>query len=67
MSLFHVGHLEVNVGFSRLEYEVSEDNGFLYVTFGVLSGELNRNITIDFTFNSGTAIGNINRRLQSKF
>ena len=48
---------EVYVGFSQLEYEVNEDDGFLDISFGVLSGTLNRNITVDVSFASGTAKG----------
>ena len=54
--MFHL--LEVLVGFSKPEYEVNEQDGYIDVSFKVLNGTLNREIIIDFSFNSGTATGN---------
>lgn len=47
----------VTIGFLESSYTVDESVGTTMVGFGVLSGTLGKQITVDFEFASGTATG----------
>ena len=46
---------EVVVGFDPTEYEVDEDDGSVTLTVRLISGVLERNVTVFFQTGSGTA------------
>ena len=45
------------IGFESVVYNVDEDTGFVEVTIGVLEGELEPTVSVDFSTLDGTAIG----------
>ena len=47
---------EVVIGFINQIYNVSEDDGKVYVEIGVISGILGRNITVQLAFSSKSAV-----------
>ena len=51
----------VTIGFNPVNYSVAEDAGSVNVTLSLLSGTLNRAISVDLatSFNNGTATGGI--------
>lgn len=50
-------HSVLRIGFQQTTYEVEEEAGSATVVFGVLQGVIDREVTVDFDFTSGTAIG----------
>ena len=47
----------VQVGFLREMYTVQEVEGSVTVEFGILQGNLERDVVVDFDYVSGTALG----------
>lgn len=47
----------VEIGFFQTQTTVAESAGIAQVEFGVLSGQLGREISVDLDFASGTATG----------
>ena len=54
----------VDIGFLEPTYTVDEAAGSAVVRFGVLSGNLQRDIDVSFTFSSGTATGRVDLNYQ---
>ena len=53
----------VEIGFFQTQNTVNEDVGTAEVEFGVLTGQLGRDITVQLDFASGTATGFVGANL----
>jgi hypothetical protein len=58
--LIHDNNIEtagVVIGFMDAPYQATENEGFVAVTFGVISGGLEREVAVVLSFLDGTAVG----------
>jgi collagen type VI alpha len=46
----------VVIGFMNAPYQVMENEGFVTVTFGMICGRLERDVTVELSFLDGTAV-----------
>jgi hypothetical protein len=48
---------DVVIGFMNAPYQATENESFVTVTFGVMRGDLEREVTVKLLFLDGTAVG----------
>ena len=47
------------IGFINLPYSATENDGVAFVEIGVISGNLQRDVSFQLLFTSGSALGNV--------